>query len=301
MSLATSLLACVEGGAVSRSIVSVRSEASRDQLPGSSSGDPISRLSVDCWGSGVPVVLVHGSLATGADEWQAQRPLAGEGFRLMVPDRRGYGRSPAALGEDFLIDGEDIVELMGDGAHLVGHSYGGLGVMFAAARRPDATLSLTLLEPSAFSLGQRKRAARALVADVRRLWDQDLPDEEWVVRFLRIVGSDPDALSPELVAAAVPLAPVLRRGRPIWEPELPLGTLASAAFPKLVVSGGHSAGLNAICNDLAERIGASRMVIEGAGHEIQFTGGLLNEALRTLWRGAGSTAAKTALMIAQGD
>ncbi|WP_408015148.1 alpha/beta fold hydrolase [Roseomonas harenae] len=86
---------------------------------------------------------MHGSLATGAYEWQCQRPLAEEGFRLLVPDRRGYGRSPPAQGEDFLVDAGDIAEVMGDGAHLVGHSYGGLGVMFAAARRPDATLSLS--------------------------------------------------------------------------------------------------------------------------------------------------------------
>jgi hypothetical protein len=82
----------------------------------------------------------------------------------------------------------------------------------------------------------------------------------------------------------VPLVPVFRRGRPIWEPELPLAPLASAAFPKLVVYGGHSAGFDAICDELAERIGASRMVIEGAGHEIQFTGGPVNDALLTLWR-----------------
>src|SRR3712207_2868273 len=99
-------------------------------------------LFVESWGSGVPVVLVHGSLATGGDEWQAQRPLAHEGFRLLVLDRRSYGRSPTARGEDFLVDGEDIAELMGHSAHLVGHSYGGLGVMFAAALRPEATLSL---------------------------------------------------------------------------------------------------------------------------------------------------------------
>ena len=256
---------------------------------------PLSGLFVESWGSGVPVVLVHGSLATGADEWQAQRPLAEEGFRLLVPDRRGYGRSPTARGEDFLIDAEDIAELMGDGAHLVGHSYGGLGVLFAAARRPDATLSLTLLEPAAFSLGERHPAARTLVADVRGLWDQDFPDEDWVIRFLQAVGSDPDALSPELIAAAVPLVSVLRRGRPIWEAELPLVPLASAAFPKLVVSGGHSAGFDAICDELAERIGATRMVIEGAGHEIQFTGGPLNDVLRRLWRAAGSSSAKSSL------
>jgi pimeloyl-ACP methyl ester carboxylesterase len=241
-------------------------------------------LFVQSWGTGTPVVLVHGSLATGADEWQAQRSLADEGFRLLVPDRRGYGQSPAADGEDFLRDADDIVELMGDDAHLVGHSYGGLGVLFAAARRPDATLSLALLEPGTFALGQHHPAARALVDEVRALWDQDLPDADWVIRFLRAVGSDPDALPPELIAAAVPLVRVFRRGRPVWHSELPLTELAAARFPKLVVSGGHSAGFDAMCDDLAERIGASRRVAVGAGHEVQFTGQLVNEMLLALWR-----------------
>ena len=57
----------------------------------------------------------------------SSRPLADEGFQLLVFDRRGYGQSPAAKGEDFLRDADDIVTLMGDGAHLVGHSYGGSG------------------------------------------------------------------------------------------------------------------------------------------------------------------------------
>lgn len=131
---------------------------------------------IDSWGEGTPVVLVHGSLATGAEEWVAQKPLAEEGFRLLVLDRRGYGRSPAAAGEDFLADAEDIVEIMGDGAHLVGHSYGGLGVMYAAARRSEATRSLTLLEPGAFALGQNDPAGRALFDAVRRAWDEKLPD-----------------------------------------------------------------------------------------------------------------------------
>ena len=117
----------------------------------------MSDLFVDSWGTGTRVVLVHGSLATGGEEWQAQRPLADEGFRLLVPDRRGYGKSPVAEGEDFLRDADDVAELMGDSAHLVGHSYGGLGVLFAAARRPDATLSVALLEPGAFALGQDHR------------------------------------------------------------------------------------------------------------------------------------------------
>jgi pimeloyl-ACP methyl ester carboxylesterase len=53
----------------------------------------VSDLFVEAWGAGTPVVLVHDSLATGAEEWQAQRPLADEGFRLLVLDRRGCGKT----------------------------------------------------------------------------------------------------------------------------------------------------------------------------------------------------------------
>ena len=47
-------------------------------------------LHVESWGAGTPVVLVHGSLAVAAEEWEAQLPLAEEGYHLLAPDRRGY-------------------------------------------------------------------------------------------------------------------------------------------------------------------------------------------------------------------
>ena len=244
-------------------------------------------LYVEVWGDGTPVVLVHGSLATGADEWSAQRPLADHGFQLIVPDRRGYGRSPAAVGEDFLVDADDVTDLMSTGAHLVGHSYGGLSAMIAAARRPEATLSLTVLEGPATSLAQHDPAWRTLGDEVRRLWSRDVADDEWVVQFLEAVGSNPAELPADLLAAAVELVPVFRRGRPFHEVDLPLAELADASFPKLVVSGGHHAGFEAMSDALAEHIGASRAVIAGAGHEIQFTGAPLNEALRRLWAATG--------------
>jgi pimeloyl-ACP methyl ester carboxylesterase len=244
---------------------------------------PATDLHVEIWGEGTPVVLVHGSLATGADEWSAQRPLADLGAQLIVPDRRGNGSSPAAHGEDYLADADDIDSLMGDGAHLVGHSYGGLSVMLAAARRPDATLSLTVLEPPAASLAKHDPAWQKLLDDVRQLWDSDLPDHDWVVRFLDAVGSDPLSLPPELLDSAVQLVPVFRNGRPFYSAEIPTAALASAPFPKLVVSGGHHPGFEAMCDDLAANIGATRTVIPGAGHEIQFTGEPLNIALLDLW------------------
>jgi hypothetical protein len=157
--------------------------------------------------------------------------------------------------------------------------------MYAAARRPEATLSLTLLEPAAFAMGHADPAGRALFDAVRRVWDENQPDDEWVVRFLKAVGSDPEAFPPEFLAAALPLVPVVRRARPPWETDLPLADLAAARFPKLIVSSGHSAGFDAICDDLARHIGASRAVVAGAGHEVQFAGKPLNDRLLDLWRG----------------
>jgi pimeloyl-ACP methyl ester carboxylesterase len=241
-------------------------------------------LHVEVWGDGTPVVLVHGSLATAQEEWEAQRGLGDEGFRFLAPDRRGYGRSPGAAGEDWLQDAHDIAELMGEGAHLVGHSYGGIGALVAAALRPEATLSLALLEPGTFGLGQDHPAGRAFSATIRAAWTSEADDDTWVVDFLKGVGSDPDEFPPDFLAAARPLVPLVRQGRSIFADDLPLADVAAGSFTKLVVSGGHSAGIDAICDDLARRIGASRAVAEGAGHEVQFAAPRINELLLDLWR-----------------
>jgi pimeloyl-ACP methyl ester carboxylesterase len=241
-------------------------------------------LHVEHWGAGTPVVLVHGSLATGAQEWAAQRTLADDGFRLTVFDRRGYGGSPAAPGEDFTVDAADIAALLGEGAHLVGHSYGGLGALLAAAQRPEATLSLTLLEPAVTTCGLDEAAWSSLVDSLRNFWRQrELSDHEWVIQFLIAVGSDPSEFPPEFLAEAAASASLLRNGRPPFDAELPLDAIGSAEYPKLVVSGGHHAGFDAMCRDLANRIGAGFAVVEGAGHEIQFVGPPLNELLGRLW------------------
>ncbi|GAA5112087.1 alpha/beta fold hydrolase [Haloechinothrix salitolerans] len=244
----------------------------------------MSELNVTTWGNGTPVVFVHGSLVTGVEEWHAQQPLAEEGFCLVVPDRRGYGGSPTVHGEDFLRDADDVAELLGDGAHVVAHSYGGLGAMLAASRRPEATLSLALLEPPAFTVVRHDSAGHALVEDVRDVFDAELPDQEWLVRFLKAVGTDPATLPAGVLEEVAPFVPLVRRSRKPWECDLPTAALTSAPFPKLVVSGGHSDAFDAICDALAERIDAECIEVSGAGHEIQFVGPPLNQALLDLWR-----------------
>src|SRR5579862_721574 len=74
--------------------------------------------------SGPTVILVHGSLNDGSIAFSAQAPLA-KRWRLLIPNRRGYGNSPATDKVDVDVDAADIVQLLGSGAHVVGTSMGG--------------------------------------------------------------------------------------------------------------------------------------------------------------------------------
>ncbi|RXD07362.1 alpha/beta hydrolase [Sphingomonas sp. UV9] len=88
-------------------------------------------LYVKDWGSGRPVVLLHG-WPLNADSWDAQAmALAEAGFRAIAYDRRGFGRSGqpwSGYDYDTLTDDlADVMEATGvtDDATLVGFSMGG--------------------------------------------------------------------------------------------------------------------------------------------------------------------------------
>lgn len=79
---------------------------------------------------------------------------------------------------------------------------------------------------------------------------------------------------------------LLKRERPSWEAEIPLDRLASAGFPLLVVSGGHSAAFDAVCDALSAALSAERSVISGRGHTVPSTGAPYNKRLEALLRAA---------------
>jgi pimeloyl-ACP methyl ester carboxylesterase len=217
----------------------------------------------------------------GRATWREQLPLA-ERWTLVLVDRPGFGGAPLEGRVDLEVDAPLVAGLLGEGAHLVGHSYGGVIALLAAAERPEAVRSLTVIEPPAFSVAGGHPAADEFVERAERLWAQG-PDEPvaFLGWFLELVGSPalagpgPTRASPELEQGAR----LLRTERPPWEAEIPLDALASAAFPKLVVSGGHDAAFDAVCDVLERRLSAERGVIPGAGHSVQRTGAPFNERL----------------------
>jgi pimeloyl-ACP methyl ester carboxylesterase len=220
-------------------------------------------MHVETFGSGPRVVLVHGSVGNGAVTWAEQRPLA-ERFELLIVDRPGYPPNPPLERIDFEEQANEIAELLEPGDHLVGHSYGGVVSLLAAARRPDRLRSLTVNEPPAFGVARGQPAVEAFLDNFH-----GAPSEPraYLEFFLPLVGSAielPDPLPPALEAGArAALAE-----RPPHEAVIPLEELSEAPFPKLVVSGAHHPAFDAVCDVLEERLGAEREVLPGAGHSI---------------------------------
>jgi pimeloyl-ACP methyl ester carboxylesterase len=230
-------------------------------------------------GSGPPVVLVHGSVVGPTRTWRHQHPLA-DNWGLIMPHRPGFGGSPPLPRGDFEAEAPLVAELLGEGAHLVGHSYGAVIALYAAALRPGCVFSLTVSEPGCLRLAAGDPRVDAQIEHGELLYGR--ADELAPLEFLRWfrggVGSTnetPAQLTGELLAGAR----LLMRERPAWEADPPLQKLREAAFPKLVISGGHSPVFEAICDAAASDLGARRAVIEGRGHTITATGAPYNDCL----------------------
>ena len=238
-------------------------------------------LHVQRWGeSGPPVMLVHGSVTNGAMSWPEQRPLA-ERWSLWVVDRRGYYPNPPIDREDFEVDAADVAELLGEGMHLVGHSYGGVVALLAAAARPEAVRSLTVIEPPAIGVARDDPVVNSFDAAARDYWKHGPRDPEaFLGGFLKLVGSHAPIATP-LPPALLQSARLLMVERDPGEAVIPLDTLRNAPFPKLVVSGDHSPFFDKICDRLESGLGAERAVIPGAGHSVQGVGAPFNERLET--------------------
>ena len=129
------------------------------------------RIEYEVTGQGRPVVLLHGFPDSGR-LWRHQVPaLADAGFRVIVPDLRGYGRS----GKPEAVEAYNLMTLAGDvmavlddvgldRAHVVGHDWGAALAWGLASLAPDRVDHLAVLSvghPSTFR--RTVRAAREVV------------------------------------------------------------------------------------------------------------------------------------------
>ncbi len=219
------------------------------------------------------VVFVHGSVGNAQATWSQQRALE-DRYECVFLTRGGYPPGPPLERIDFEEQAEEVATELREGDHLVGHSYGGVVSLLAAARRP-VLASLTVNEPPAFGIARGNAAVDELLAGFEA-FDAAGP-REYLEFFLPLGGS--------AITLPDPLPPALEQGgraamveRPPSEATIPFDELAAAPFPKLVVSGGHHPAFDAVCDVLEQRLGAERVVLPGAGHSLARAPGY-NEAL----------------------
>ncbi len=243
-------------------------------------------LEVETVGDGPPVLFVHGDVVPAAVTFRRQRPLALR-WRLLLPNRPGFGNSPPLERSDYEAEAPLLAELLGDGAHLVGHSYGALIALYVAALRPGSVRSLCVSEPPALQLAAGVPAVDAMIADGRELYREpaSIPDSVFLDLFRSGVGSA-RATPGELPAELRRGVELLKRERPPWDAHPPVGVLADGGFPTLVISGAHSPAFDAVCDALASRIGAERAGVAGRAHSIPAAGEPYNRVLDRFLEGA---------------
>lgn len=152
-------------------------------------------------GTGPALVMVHGSISTHAD-WLAVAKLLSPHFTCFLMDRRGRGMSdPGAEPYHIEREYEDITAVLaaaGPGASLMGHSFGAICALGAAAK--TSVTRLVLYEPP---LPVGGPVAGAYLEDYRRAVEAGQFDEALGIGLRRFVR-----LPPELVEAMRPT--------PIW-------------------------------------------------------------------------------------
>ena len=169
-------------------------------------------ISFDVFGSGPPLVLVHGVFTNRVSNWITVRDALGARFTVHAVDRRGRGEtssSPANSTRDEFDDVAAVVRSVGESVFMIGHSYGAHVALGAASLVPERVRKLILYEPpAAESLSDETQLA--LEGDARRAdWDSV------VSRFFRDVALLP---SEELETI---------RNSPVW------GMLVDGAKPTM--------------------------------------------------------------------
>jgi len=230
------------------------------------------RLSYDEAGRGECVVLVHGH-PFDRTLWAPQLAALRGRFRVLVPDLRGFGRSPVTPGcvllREHAADVEELLTGLGvRRAAVVGLSMGGLVAMELATAAPERYWALGLVATTAQPPSPRDRRVRDERADAT-----ERDGMRVLTDYMQsgLYGPDcPPAVRARvdaMMAAAPPAgAAAALRGRGRRPDYRPL--LAALDIPALVVAGTADPWSDAAVTDeiVAHLRRPELVVIEGAGH-----------------------------------
>jgi 2-succinyl-6-hydroxy-2,4-cyclohexadiene-1-carboxylate synthase len=240
------------------------------------------RLHAEAWGTGAPLVLLHGFTGCTAT-WEPARQLLGARHRVIAIDLPGHGGSPAPAPSSRLPDVADVLVAALDRvgvrrAAWLGYSLGGRAALHVALAHPSRVGRLVLESVSPGITDARERAVRTAADDARaaRLEREGLAAfvERWMAQplFTSQRRLDAAVLARErairLDQPAAGLAAVLRtmspgRQVPLWE------RLPALAMPVLLVAGADDEGYTGIATAMARRLRDVRVaIVPEAGHAV---------------------------------
>jgi pimeloyl-ACP methyl ester carboxylesterase len=155
----------------------------------------------DSWGSGSPIVLLHGGFVTNAT-WEPLVPQLAKSFNVIAPERRGHGHTPDVEGPiTYDLMAQDTIAFLDtvvrQPADLVGWSDGGNVGLIVAAQRPDLVRKLVPISANFDDTGAVPAAADSMtsmtadspnVAFFRSQYEAVSPDgpSHWPVVFEKI-------------------------------------------------------------------------------------------------------------------
>jgi len=247
------------------------------------------------WGTEGPVVILiqggaQGSRIGGDMVFVEQKKLASRGWQIVVPDRPGHGQSPPpGRPDDAVLDAQWVAELIGDGAHLVGHSFGGAVALCAAGLRPEAVRSLTMIEPAILSLAISDPAVQDFIRRQVELFSSGKPPRELMEGFSRMVGV-PEAFWRDLRDSDE----ATRVGQALFEIRIPpdeklrecAATVAAAKIPTLIVTGGWSPAFEATAGAAVPLMHGKHQVIRSPHHFPHLVSGEFNDSLNDFMNNA---------------
>jgi len=120
-------------------------------------------------GQGTPVVLLHG-FPLSRTIWREQQERLSDRFRVITPDLRGHGRSPAPMGVyEMELLARDVLALL-DALRIkkgiiMGHSMGGYVALAAWKLAPERFLALGLVDSQAGADPEEVRQGRYTMAE----------------------------------------------------------------------------------------------------------------------------------------
>ena len=242
------------------------------------------------WGeTGPRLVLIHGSAQGsrigGDTHFARQETLAKQGWQVFVPDRPGHGRSPdPGRPDDAEADGAWVADLLDDGAHLAGHSFGGCVALAAAALRPEAVLSLTLIEPAMQMIALENADVQKFGLKAMMAIKMSLSDASRARNFEKLVQvpeelrtgtdrSEQERIGRGMAAMQVPARDTLLRQ---------LEIVKARALPFTVITGGWSPAFDATGAKAATLGGGEHIVIPAPHHFPHLVSDAFNARMNTL-------------------